>query len=265
MTELVAAHTFHARKGAIENAFRYSVDYVLVDPDGSAGPGLFGRNRAGLMSVQDADHGGAPGRGRGAAWARHVLAAHGVRFAGPLLLLAQPRLLGHVFNPVSFWLACDGEGLRAVIAEVTNTFGDRHSYLCAKEDGSLIGASDRLRAVKVFHVSPFQPIAGAYTFRFDIQPDRVGVWIDLDHDGGGVIATLVGSRKPLTNRAILWSALRRPFGTRRVLALIYWQAMTLKLKSARYRPRPLPLGPEVTKAGDLGMGKASAEHRRDTA
>ena len=85
-----------------------------------------------------------------------------MRSRGRLMLLAQPRFLGHVFNPVSFWLAHDEEeNLVAVIAEVSNTFGDRHSYLCRKSDNSPIGASDRLQATKIFYVSPFQPVEGA--------------------------------------------------------------------------------------------------------
>lgn len=255
MIELVAAHTFHGRKGEIENAFRYSVDYVLLDPEtAETGPALFARNRAGLMSVQDKDHGGPPGAGQGAPWARQVLAAHGVR-AGRLQLLTQPRLLGHVFNPVSFWLAWEGVGLRAVIAEVTNTFGDRHSYLCVTPDGSAIRAGDAVRARKLLHVSPFQPIDGDYLFHFDIRADRIGIRIDLSHGAGGVVATLVGPRRALTNRAILWSALRRPFGARRVLALIHWQALKLWWKGARYRVRPEPPAAEVS----------GGERRRDAA
>jgi DUF1365 family protein len=65
-----------------------------------------------------------------------------------------------------------------VIAEVSNTFGDRHSYLCAHDDHRPITREDTLSAQKIFHVSPFQPIEGGYTFRFDIREDRVGVWID---------------------------------------------------------------------------------------
>ncbi|HMS96062.1 MAG TPA: DUF1365 family protein, partial [Tabrizicola sp.] len=126
----IPAETFHGRKGAVKNAFRYSVDYLLLDPAKAKGPALFSRNARNLMSVHDADHGGAPGQGTGAEWAREVLAQHGLAH-DRLLLLAQPRLLGHVFNPVSFWLSYDPLGhLRAVIAEVTNTYGDRHSYLC---------------------------------------------------------------------------------------------------------------------------------------
>lgn len=247
--DLVEGHTYHGRKGAIGNDFRYSVDYVILDAEADPEtPRLFSRNRGNLAALHDVDHGGAPGQGRGAVWAREVLAAHQVQAQGKLLLLAQPRLLGHVFNPVSFWLAHNGDGaLVAVIAEVTNTFGDRHSYLCAKPDGTPIDKSDRLGARKVFHVSPFQPIEGGYVFRFDISDGRIGVWIDFDQSQGGLIATLCGKRAPLTNRAILRSALRRPFGSRRVLALIHWQALKLWWKGARYRSRTDPPAEEVSR------------------
>lgn len=245
--DLIRGHSFHGRKGDVANAFRYSVDYVLLDAEADVrGPRLFSRNRGNLTSVQDRDHGGAPGQGRGPSWAREVLDAHGIAFDGPLMLLAQPRLLGHVFNPVSFWLAYDGGALRAVIAEVTNTFGDRHSYLCAREDRAPITREDVLSAQKIMHVSPFQPIAGGYTFRFDIREDRVGIWIDYATGNEGVLATLTGRRVPLTSLGILRSALRRPFGARRVLALIHWQALKLWWKGAPYRVRPEPPEREVS-------------------
>ncbi len=243
----VRAETFHGRKGPVKNAFRYSVDYVLVDPDRPKGPRLFAMNRGNLMSVQDTDHGGAPGQGRGVAWAREVLAEQDIA-ADRVLLLAQPRLLGHVFNPVSFWLAYDLVGhLRAVIAEVTNTYGDRHSYLCHRKDRAPITREDTLTASKILHVSPFQPVEGRYDFRFDIRPDRVAIWIDFTVGNGGLYTNLIGPRLPLTNAGILASAVRRPFGSRRVLALIHWQALKLWAKKARFHNRPTPPSEDVSR------------------
>lgn len=247
----IAGETFHGRRGAVENAFRYGIDYVMLDAEAAArGPRLFGRNRRGLFSLWDRDHGGAPKTGEGAPWARAVLEAHGMADVadGKLLLLAQPRVLGHVFNPVSFWLAQDRQGrLRAVIAEVSNTFGDRHSYLCAHHDQRPISREDTLQATKIFHVSPFQPVDGGYAFRFDIRPDRIGIWIDFSTGNEGVLATLTGKRATLTNGSILRASLRRPFGSRRVLGLIHWQALKLWWKGARYRVRPEPPVDEVSR------------------
>lgn len=88
----IAGVTFHGRKGGIENAFRYSVDYMLLDAEAEPrAPRLFGRNRRGLMALDDKDHGGAPKAGRGAPWAREVLQAHQVTGVTKIELLAQPR------------------------------------------------------------------------------------------------------------------------------------------------------------------------------
>jgi uncharacterized protein len=246
--ELISGQTFHGRKGAVANRFRYGVDYVLLDADQATGPGLFSRNGRNVFSVFDRDHGGAPGAGRGAAWLREVLAAQGLPPAARIELLAQPRVLGHVFNPVAFWLCRDAQGdLRVVIAEVTNTYGDRHCYLCARPDQGVIRPEDTLSATKIFHVSPFQPVAGVYRFRFDIRAERLAIWIDYDTPGGGVFTNLIGPRRPLTNAAILRACLRRPFGSRRVLALIHWQALKLALKGVRFRNRPEPPVEEISK------------------
>ncbi|WP_176249015.1 DUF1365 domain-containing protein [Sulfitobacter sp. HGT1] len=245
----IAGVTYHGRKGSVENAFRYSVDYVLVDAEADLKtPLLFARNRAGVTSLQDIDHGGDKGAGRGAAWVRDVLAQHQITGVAKIELMAQPRVLGHVFNPVSFWLCRRADGtLITVIAEVSNTFGDRHSYLCHHPDLSEIKPDDHLHATKIFHVSPFQPVEGSYDFRFDIREDRIGIWIDYTQRDGGLIATLTGKRTPLTNARIAWSLLRRPFGARRVLALIHWQAVKLWWKGGGYRPRPEPPKQDVSR------------------
>lgn len=243
----IRGETFHGRKGGVTNSFRYGVDYVLLDPDTATGPRLFSRNRANLTALHDADHGGLPGRGQGVAWARAVLADHQLN-AARIDLLAQPRVLGHVFNPVSFWLCWTGAGdLTAVIAEVTNTYGERHSYLCAHPGGVAIQPDDTLQATKIFYVSPFQPVEGRYDFRFDIRADRIGIWIDYTSERGGVFTNLIGPRVPLTNWGIIKACLRRPFGSRRVLALIHWQALKLAIKGAKFRSRPTPPVDEVTR------------------
>lgn len=245
----IAGQTFHGRKGATENAFRYSIDYVICDAEAQVKtPALFARNGAGLMSLQDRDHGGAPGQGTGAVWVRQVLKAHHIEGVSRIELLAQPRVLGHVFNPVSFWLCRDADAaLILVIAEVSNTFGDRHCYLCHHHDMRPIAPDDHLEAAKIFHVSPFQPVEGGYVFRFDIRADKIGIWIDYTAGNGGLIATLTGKRAPLTNAGILGAMWRRPFGARRVLALIHWQAIKLWWKGATFRSRPTPPEKEISR------------------
>lgn len=242
--------TFHGRKGDVQNAFRYSIDYVLLDAETQVtAPSLFMRNGLGITALNDVDHGGTPKQGRGAAWVRDVLATHNVNGVTRIELLAQPKVLGHVFNPISFWLCrrADDDALIAVISEVSNTFGDRHSYLVHHPDMRPILASDRFKAQKLMHVSPFQPIKGGYEFRFDIREDRVGVWIDYSQGKGGVIATLTGKRTPLSNSVIMSMLLFRPFGSRRVLGLIHWQAVKLWWKKARFRSCPTAPSNEVSR------------------
>lgn len=249
--ELVNGRTWHGRRGGIAHQFWHSVDYLLVDMDAAAPRlRLFSRNRGNLASLRDRDHGGPPGHGRGISWARDALQAH--RFEdvdGRILLLAQPRLMGKVFNPVSFWLCHDRAGdLRVVIAEVTNTFGDRHSYFCHRDDRAAIAAGDRLLARKVLHVSPFQQEAGRYEFTFDIDPEKISIRIAFAAaGGGGMVATLTGPRHPLTDRAILAACLRRPFAAWRVLGLIHFHALRLWRKGARYRNRPAPPTQEISR------------------
>jgi len=244
--ELIQAHSTHVRRGTIANSFRYSVDFVLLDPEATDGPALFSRRGFNLTSVPDRHHGGPRGQGHGAKWARDRFARAGLDEPYDLRLLTQPRLLGMGFNPVSFWLALRGTDLLAVIAEVNNTFGDRHSYVCHLPGFRAITAQDRIKARKLMHVSPFQDIAGGYAFQFRMAPDRIAIRIIHENGREGVIATLSGPRAPLTNRAILWSLLRRPAGSLRTVALIFWQALRLRVKGARYRPCPDAPSTEVT-------------------
>ncbi len=241
--------TTHARRGTLKHAFSYAVDFVLIDPDESRGPLLFSRRGFNLAAVRDRDHGGHRGAGQGAAWARAMLADAGLA-EGPdsrLRLLAQPRILGTGFTPVSFWLRFEGATLVAVIAEVNNTFGDRHSYLCHRSGFAPITASDRIVARKIFHVSPFQEIAGEYRFGFAVDEDRIAIRIVHVNGSEGVIATLTGALAPLDNRAVLATAFRRPLSPVRTLALIYWHALRLRLKGALYRSRPEPPIEEISR------------------
>ncbi len=127
-----------------------------------------------------------------------------------------------------------------MIAEVNNTFGDRHAYLCHRGDHGPIGAADRIEVSKALHVSPFQDTQGRYAFRFRLDDERVGVWIDYRNGERGLYAALTGGMRPMTDRALLGALLRRPLGGLGVLAAIHWQALGLALRGARYRPRPAP-------------------------
>ncbi|MEZ5765558.1 MAG: DUF1365 family protein [Xanthobacteraceae bacterium] len=182
--------------------------------------------------------------GGGAAWARArfeeagLSCKHGITIA----ILTQPRVLGFWFTPVSFWLALDGDDIRAVIAEVNNTFGQRHSYFCALDGFRPIGHADTIHAAKVFHVSPFQDVAGTYRFNFAISTTKFAIRIAYEKGGEGLDAAMRGDLHPLTSMGALRACLQSFGGGVRVLSLIYWNAVRLKLMGAKYRP--VPAAPE---------------------
>lgn len=249
-TAILAGETWHGRHGGPDNAFRYGVDYVLwrVSPEAKPPSRLVRRRRLGLFGLSDRDHG--RGEADAALWARERALEMGlpVDAMAEIWLLTQPRTLGFVFNPVSFWFFRDqSRQVRAVLAEVNNTFGDRHSYLCALPGWQPLSATDTIRAQKVFHVSPFQEIAGEYRFRFDLQGERLAIVIDHRRGAHGLTATLSGSLQPMTGRSLLAMFARHPLGALRVYGLIHWQAIKLKLKGAPYRTRPTPPAEEVSR------------------
>ena len=247
----IRAVTAHRRHDAPDYRFAHKVDYVLIDPEAEL-PGLrlFSRNRRNLAAVNDADYGFGGETGTGPEWARKSAQrlGHPEAQSAPLRLLSAPRLLGGQFNPVSFWLFLDGSGgLSAVLAEVNNTYGDRHGYLCHNPGFRPITAADRLEVAKVFHVSPFRKVAGSYGFTFDVREDRIAVRIEHRRGDDRLVATLAGVPEPLTDAAILRAVLRRPFAPVRTLALIYWHALRLRLKGASFRARPAPPIKEVSR------------------
>ncbi len=244
---IVQARVTHARTVPKRNSFTYGVDYLLLNEDqisgqDSRGTGLrfFSFGRRNLVSLFPQDH-GFSGDG-GALWVRQLAAEAGIGQIAEVALLTHPRYWGYSFNPVSFWfMTGSGGGLKAVLAEVHNTFGDRHCYLCRTEDGAEICADAWIATEKRFHVSPFFEIEGSYRFRFALDAGRVAVWIRYeDGKGGGLFTSMIGARQPLTDWALLRVLIRRPLGAVKTTALIHWQALKLFLKGVRYRARPKP-------------------------
>ncbi|MCY1127126.1 DUF1365 domain-containing protein [Frigidibacter sp. RF13] len=241
MIEHIQGQTTHARRGALKNAFRYSVDYILCDSDAKERPWLLSRNRFNLWSLWDRHNGGRRKAGSGFHWFRKELTKRQFPLAGArLLLLTQPSFLWFHFNPVSFWIATRQGVPCAFIAEVNNTFGHRHCYFCAHDDFRPIAASDTVTATKLMHVSPFQKVAGQYRFKFALSEDAIRIRIFYGNGEDGVIATLSGARRPATSMSLFWAAFRRPFGAGRVVALIHWQAVVLWWKRAPFLKAPPP-------------------------
>lgn len=231
----------HTRLGALGHAFGYRADYLLFAPDQlRQSQGLLVRNGFGLFAVNDRDYGGARGKGGGAAWIWEQCAANGIQREKTMTLglLTQPRMLGFGFNPVSFWLLWRDDALIAMVAEVNNTFGQRHCYLCRTPDLAPITSATALQVNKVFHVSPFQDVAGDYLFRMGLHPERIDILIRHRGPESGLVARMQGDLSPLRQTALLRAGLARPGGGLRIIGLILFEALRLKLRRARYRPLP---------------------------
>jgi DUF1365 family protein len=203
------------------------------------------RNRRGLLSFHDRDHG--DGRADALAWLEELLAAEGLHDAdGEVWLQCYPRVLGYVFKPVSFWHCHRSDGsLAAIVAEVNNTFGERHCYLLA---GPQLGYGRELTAQKVFHVSPFCDVAGRYRFRFMRTPTRCVSCVDHDDELGALLLTSVSGRlQPLTARSARTAFFGRPLMTLGVIARIHWQALQLWRKKVPFFSKPAPPQAFVTR------------------
>lgn len=200
------------------------------------------RNRRGLLSFHDRDHG--DGGDDALAWFDALLRREGIRDAtGEVWLQTFPRVLGFAFKPVSFWYAHRPDGsLAAIVAEVNNTFGERHVYLLA---GSELAFGRAQTARKVFHVSPFCRVEGDYTFRFerragpDGQPAYLRASVDLRDDQGLLLQTAqAGLLAPLTSAAVRRAFWGVPLMTLGVVARIHWQALRLWLKRVPFFSKP---------------------------
>ncbi|MFM9916077.1 MAG: DUF1365 domain-containing protein [Rhizobacter sp.] len=208
------------------------------------------RNRFGLISFHDRDHG--DGRGDSLAWLDELLRSEGIADAeGEVWLHCYPRVLGHTFKPVSFWYCHRADDtLAAVVVEVNNTFGERHCYLL---HGSQLGYGKEQEATKVFHVSPFCSVAGRYRFRFmhgSSPPQgpadrpvltRTVARIDHDDADGALIQTSVsGVLEQLTGRTLRRAFFGMPLMTLGVISRIHWQAARLWLKRVPLFRKPEP-------------------------
>jgi DUF1365 family protein len=198
---------------------------------------LFSYNRGNLFSLQDRDH----GDGSATSIRRQIdklLLASGVDPAGGRVeLLCMPRTLGYVFNPLSVYFCRRQDGsLAALVYEVHNTFGERHSYVLPVETS---GKVVRQKCQKALYVSPFMGMDLGYQFRISDSGKRIAVAI-LAHAGGrpAMVAVLDASRRDFTDIVLLRTFFTMGAMTFKVTAAIHWEALRLWLKRIRFRPRP---------------------------
>ena len=239
---IYAGHVMHMRLRPKPHRFRYRHFAFLLDVDALAETTgrlrLLSANRFNLFAHHDADHGprdGTPLR----PWAEARLAEAGRPRPARIRLMAMPRVLGYVFNPLSVYY-CEDEGgrLESLIYEVKNTFGGQIAYVVDASDPDP-GAPRRHRAGKAMFVSPFVDMD--QTYRFDVVPpdERLSIRIKQgDAEGDLLIATQSGDRRALNDGALARLAVEFPLGALKVILAIHWQALRLALKKAPFRRYP---------------------------
>lgn len=237
---LLLGQVMHARLRPRTHRFSYPVFFLALDVEHlPASRWWLGINRPGLVSFQAKNHG--DGSGDLAGWVRQVLQQCGLpQPDGAIELHCFPRVLGYHFKPVSFWYCHDANGeLRTVLAEVNNTFADRHTYVLRRADGAAIDAGSTLEISKILHVSPFCRVTGHYRFRFAGENGQRTVLLDYFDEQGLVLATaLRGRASPLSMRALLGAFVHHPWQSLAISVRIHWHALLLYLKRVPWYSRP---------------------------
>jgi cyclopropane-fatty-acyl-phospholipid synthase len=239
----------HARLEPVAHAFQYPVYFLGVDLDELAdlpsAVRLFGYNRFRLLALHDRDY-LAPGPGTIKEKLWRLLDQHGLaQDVQRVFLITAARFLHYAFNPVSFYY-CYGPGgeLRCTVAEVNNTFGERHFYVLDQHLNGQVPA--RFQARKDFHVSPFNDREGLYDFSFSAPAPDLAIEVNLQREGRTVFRSqLAGRGVPLTRGSLLRTVARYPLTASLTFPRILAQAGRLYLR------RRLPLHPKPPPRSDL--------------
>jgi DUF1365 family protein len=222
----------HSRRTPARNVFRYPISYWLLDLDELSELerrlALVSVNRPNVVTFRDSDHfdGDRPVK-------QAVIEFAGDPTIERVLVLTQLRVLGYVFNPVSFYWCYRGDGsLACMVAELNNTFGERLPEL-------LHGPGLEYEHAKHLHVSPFFSLDGSYEYAFSEPGDEV--WARIHVREGAVrplTAVLHGRRRELTNASLAGALARYPLMPVQVMSLIHWQALRLWLKRVPFHRKP---------------------------
>ena len=245
---LLSGKVMHARLAPKINQFIYNIYYLLLPLECIEDCSLnqyLALNRFGLHSFHTKDHGYRDQRSL-RQWVSDIHQEHNIQMPNKIILMCMPRVLGYVFNPVSFWLGLDLKGnIKSIIYEVNNTFGESHSYIC---DASNYQPQSWLKAKKCLHVSPFLPVAGHYEFAFSIAKDNTKILINYHLNQKLTLKTsLVGKHTKLSKNLLLRKTLAQPLQSLKVIILIHYQALKLWQKNINFHKQPSPPSKQSSK------------------
>ena len=241
-SSLYEGTVIHSRIKPKKHKLNYNVFCLFLDLDEI--PFLedkiygFKYNCFSLMSFMNKDYG--PGEEKPLKpWIINILKVHGVENNGSIKILCYPRILGYVFNPICNYFCYNKDNkLAAIIHEVSNTFGEKHFYLC-KIDSNLKHIRHEVK--KCFHVSPFITMDMNYNFHVEEPNKKVTVSInETDKDGTLLFASFSGIKKDLEKWSILRLFFSYPMMTLKVTMGIHWQALQIWLKGIPVVKKPPP-------------------------
>ena len=246
---LYVGQVTHRRLRPRKHALRYRTFALLLDldelPDLAARLRLLSHNSFNLFSFYDRDY------GSGAAPLREQIEGHARKAGldldgGKIRLLTMPRILGYAFNPISLYF-CHGRngGLLAILYEVNNTFGQRHSYFIPVEPAA--EGPIRQSCAKQFYVSPFMAMDMDYEFTVTPPGEKVSIAIvERDRQGVVLTATQAQDRVALSDAALARVFFSHPLLTLKVVVGIHLEALVLWIKGLRLQIRPPPPDQPVT-------------------
>jgi len=241
---LYEGRVVHRRFRPIEHRFGMPLHLLYLDlaelDEVFRGRWLWSTSRPALARFCREDHFGDPRLPLDRSVRDLVEERTGARPGGPVRLLTHLRYAGYVINPVSFHFCFDtaGRDVAAIVADVTNTpWGERHQYVLPVPRP---GRMQRFASRKEMHVSPFHPMELTYRWRFALPADTLSVRIEtLDAETTPLFdAALALRRRPITGASLARALVRHPLMTAQVAANIYWQALRLHRKGARYHRHP---------------------------
>lgn len=248
---LYTGRVMHQRLKPRRHRLSYRMFFLLLDLDEidslAARLWLFSRNRFNFLSFADRDHGDGSG-GALKAYVERQLNMAGIEIdGGAVRLLSMPRMLGYAFNPLSVYFCYRRQGdLAAILYEVNNTFGQRHTYLIPVEDCERQGVVEQ-HCVKRLYVSPFIGMGMQYRFRIGLPDEAVSLHITgSDGQGPLIVASFSGKRQPLSDARLAATFLAYPLLTLKVIVGIHWEALLLWAKGMRPHERPHPPHQPVT-------------------
>jgi uncharacterized protein len=240
--QLVFGQVRHARLRPSAHSFVYPAFFLRIPIhsistlEQKPHSAWFGINKKAALSFFESDHGS--GTSSNWSWIVDLLKSQKLDAPTKVWLHAFSRVLGYTFKPVSFWFCHRTDGsLIAIVAEVNNTFGERHIYLLS--NNPKFGHTQQ--ADKVFHVSPFCAIQGHYKFRFLNTASHTVARVDHSDDVGPLLLTsLSGEFHALNSASISRALLKYPLFTFGVVARIHWHALQLWLKRVPFFSKPEP-------------------------